>query len=47
MNIALDPRSLQYWDDEADAFVTPTGPLSIFVGSSVSDTRLVGQVTVQ
>jgi beta-glucosidase len=47
VNIALDPRSLQYWDDEADEFVTPTGPLSIFVGSSVSDTRLVGQMTVQ
>ncbi|MET4060169.1 beta-glucosidase [Arthrobacter sp. UYP6] len=47
VTIDLDPRSLQYWDDEADEFVTPTGPLSIFVGSSVSDTRLVGQVTVQ
>ncbi len=47
LNIALDPRSLQYWDDEADDFVTPTGPVAIYVGSSVSDTRLIGQVTVQ
>lgn len=47
VTMELDPRSLQYWDNEADGFVTPTGPLSIFVGSSVSDTRLVGQVTVQ
>ena len=47
VNITLDPRSLQYWDDEADEFVTPTGPLAIYVGSSVSDTRLIGQVTVQ
>ncbi|MBO0907809.1 glycoside hydrolase family 3 C-terminal domain-containing protein [Arthrobacter sunyaminii] len=47
VNIELDPRSLQYWDDEADDFVTPTGPVAIYVGRSVSDTRLIGQVTVQ
>ena len=47
VDIELDPRSLQVWDSDADEFVTPTGPLSIFVGSSVADTRLVGQVSVR
>lgn len=47
VNIDLDPRSLQYWDTDADAWVTPTGTVPIYVGSSVEDTRLVGSITVQ
>ncbi|MBD8043344.1 glycoside hydrolase family 3 C-terminal domain-containing protein [Arthrobacter sp. Sa2BUA2] len=46
VNIDLDPRALQYWDDAA-GWVTPTGQAPIYVGSSVNDTRLVGSIFVE
>ena len=46
VTVDLDPRSLQYWDIDANAWVTPAGTVSIYVGSSVEDTRLVGEITV-
>ncbi len=47
VNIDLDARSLQYWDIASGGWVTPTGQVPIYVGSSVDDTRLAGFITVQ
>ena len=47
VNITLDPRSLQYWDIASGGWVTPTGQVPIYVGSSVEDTRLAGFITVE
>ena len=47
VTIALDPRSLQYWDIDANAWVTPTGTLPLYVGRSVADTRLAGSISIQ
>lgn len=46
LEIQLDPRSLQYWDVETDGWVTPTGRVPIYVGSSVEDIRLEGYITI-
>ncbi|MDN4612613.1 glycoside hydrolase family 3 C-terminal domain-containing protein [Arthrobacter burdickii] len=46
VDIKLDPRSLQYWDAGTDAWVTPTGPVPIYVGSSVADAQLAGTITL-
>ena len=46
VDIQLDPRSLQYWDEAAGAWVTPTGEVPIYVGSSVEDLRLEGSLTI-
>jgi len=44
--VPIDRRSLQYWDVEADAWVTPTGTVPLFVGSSSADVRATGEITV-
>lgn len=45
--IPIDRRSLQYWDAETDAWVTPTGSVPLFVGSSSADIRATGTITVE
>ena len=42
VEIELDPRSLQYWDETTGDWVTPSGEVPIYVGSSVEDLRLEG-----
>ena len=46
VDVALDPRSLQYWDVTADAWVTPSGDVPLYVGSSVEDSQLAGSITL-
>lgn len=46
VDIKLDPRSLQYWNAGTDAWVTPTGAVPIYVGTSVEDAELVGSITL-
>ncbi|MCQ1996834.1 glycoside hydrolase family 3 protein [Arthrobacter sp. zg-Y1171] len=46
VEIELDPRSLQYWDETESAWVTPTGEVPIYVGRSVEDLRLAGSLYV-
>jgi len=38
VKVTLDPRAFAYWDSAADAWVTPTGDVPLFVGSASDDT---------
>ncbi|MBP3043667.1 glycoside hydrolase family 3 C-terminal domain-containing protein [Arthrobacter jiangjiafuii] len=46
VEIELDARSLQYWDEATGYWVTPTGEVPIYVGSSVEDLRLEGSLSL-
>ncbi|WP_150307472.1 fibronectin type III-like domain-contianing protein [Planctomonas psychrotolerans] len=40
-------RAFSYWDSAADAWVTPTGTVPIYVGTSSGDIRLHGTATIR
>lgn len=42
----LDPQSFAYWDAEANAWVTPTGDVELFVGDSVETAVSAGTFTI-
>jgi beta-glucosidase len=44
VQVSLDPESFSYWDVEADRWVTPAGPVPLYVGSSSTDVRLTGEL---
>jgi beta-glucosidase len=44
--VPIDQRSLQYWDETTDAWVTPTGVVNLSAGSSATDLRSAGTMTV-
>ena len=44
--LKLDPESFAYWDAEADAWVTPTGEVELFVGDSVESAESAGTFTI-
>ena len=44
--VALDPRSLAYWDTASQRWVTPGGDVAVLVGSSSRDIRLSGEIHV-
>jgi len=46
VTVALDPRSLAYWDTGTQRWVTPGGTVPVLVGSSSRDIRLRGVITV-
>src|SRR6478672_10628370 len=46
VTVALDPRSLAYWDTGTQRWVTPGGQVTVLVGSSSRDIRLRGVMTV-
>ena len=46
VEVPIDRRSLQYWDVDAGEWVTPTGTVPLFVGSSSSDIRATGELLV-
>ncbi|MEK8228918.1 fibronectin type III-like domain-contianing protein [Oerskovia sp. M15] len=46
MAVPIDRRSLQYWDVEANEWVTPTGTVPLLVGSSSADIRATGEIVV-
>jgi len=47
VRITLDRRDFSYWDDEADAWVVPTGQVPVYVGTSAEDVELAGAVRVR
>ena len=47
VKVDLDVRSLQYWDAAADRWVTPTGNIPVYVGTSATDVRLSGSLSVK
>ncbi|WJH37266.1 glycoside hydrolase family 3 C-terminal domain-containing protein [Paenibacillus sp. CC-CFT747] len=44
VDVKLDPKALSYWDEKTHQWVTPSGEVPIYVGSSSSDIRLEGKV---
>ena len=44
VQVSLDPQSFSYWDADADKWVTPTGAVPLYVGSSSTDIRLTGEL---
>jgi beta-glucosidase len=42
VTVTLDNQSLSYWDATQDRWITPRGPLPIYVGTSSRQIRLVG-----
>jgi beta-glucosidase len=46
VTVALDPRSLAYWDTASQRWVTPGGDVAVLVGSSSRDIRLSGEIHV-
>jgi beta-glucosidase len=47
VKITLDARAFSYWDSDTDTWVTPTGAVPIAVGTSSSDIRQQGTVTIK
>ena len=45
--IKLDPESFAYWDVDSDRWVTPTGSVELFVGTSVDNAVSAGSFTVR
>jgi beta-glucosidase len=43
----IDRQAFSYWDTDAGRWVTPTGQVPVYVGSSSRDIRLTGQLTVR
>lgn len=46
VTIKLDPKAFSYYDEAKNEWVTPTGNVPIYVGSSSSDIRLKGNVQI-
>jgi beta-glucosidase len=46
VTVALDPRSLAYWDTTSQRWITPGGKVSVLVGSSSRDIRLRGEIHI-
>ena len=44
--VEIDRRSLSYWDEESDRWVTPSGRVLVYVGSSSRDITLQGTIEV-
>ncbi|MEV5027440.1 beta-glucosidase [Paenibacillus sp. LPE1-1-1.1] len=46
VTIKLDPKSFSYFDEATNKWVMPSGEVPIYVGSSSTDIRLEGSITV-
>ena len=46
LQIEISKQALSYWDVNADQWVTPTGSVPVYVGSSSQDIRLQGTIKV-
>ena len=44
VTLEIDPRSLSYFSDVENAWVTPLGPVDIFVGDSSRSTKLTAKI---
>ncbi len=47
VKMELDPKAFSYWDEENDEWVTPSGEIPIYVGSSSEDIQLETSVTIK
>jgi beta-glucosidase len=47
VRIDIDRRAFSYWDSARDRWVTPRGPVPVYVGSSATDIKLAGVVLVR
>ncbi|MEZ0164714.1 glycoside hydrolase family 3 protein [Kineococcus sp. LSe6-4] len=47
VSVDLDLRSLQYWDTTSHSWVTPTGRVPVYVGTSATSAQLSGTLTVR
>lgn len=46
VTVELSPESVSYWDVDNDRWRTPTGNISVMVGSSSADIRLTGSLAI-
>jgi beta-glucosidase len=46
VTIQLDAKAFSYYDEEKNAWVMPSGEVPIYVGSSSTDIRLKGSITI-
>jgi beta-glucosidase len=46
VRIPLSKQALSYWDETADRWVTPSGTVTVYVGSSAETTQLTGTLEV-
>jgi beta-glucosidase len=46
VKISLDPKAFSYWDEESNEWVTPSGEVQIYLGSSSDDIRFTGSVRI-
>ncbi len=47
VRIRIDRRAFSYWHSDSDRWITPTGQVPVYVGSSATDVRLTGTITVR
>ncbi|HEX5923371.1 MAG TPA: glycoside hydrolase family 3 C-terminal domain-containing protein [Baekduia sp.] len=47
VTITIPRRSLSYWDESTDQWVTPSGRVPVYVGNASDDTELVGVINVR
>jgi beta-glucosidase len=47
VTVELDTRSLSYWSARLHRWITPSGDVPVYVGSSSRDNRLVGTINVR
>lgn len=44
--IEISRRTLSYWDEPKNRWVTPTGKVAVYVGSSAADVEYAGAITL-
>jgi beta-glucosidase len=47
VRIDIEREQLSYWDEDRDRWVAPTGRVPVYVGSSATEVRLTGTITVR
>jgi beta-glucosidase len=47
VTITIPRRSLSYWDESTDQWVTPAGRVPVYVGNASDDTELAGTINVR
>lgn len=47
VRIDVDREQLSYWDENRERWITPTGDVPVYVGSSATDVRLAGRLVVR
>ena len=47
VQIDVEREQLSYWDENRERWITPTGEVPIYVGSSATDVRLAGRLVVR